>query len=155
MTDEETLITPAMRAAIGREGTPAHISIDRELVRRLAEALEEDDQALRLALTDPQAKTVAPPYALLLAISRMEQIAVPDAPRNTLIAADEWQWFAPVYVGDALTVVPRIADVQERIGGRVGHSLFAQHEWTCTNQHGVLVARVRRTMTYFPERMRE
>ena len=155
MSDDESLITPAMRAAIGREGTPATITIDRERVRRLAEALEEDDPTLLAALADAAAPVVAPPYALILAISRLDQVAVPDEPRHSLIAADEWLWIAPIDVGDVLTIVPRIADIQERIGGRVGHSLFAQHEWTCTNQRGVIVARVRRTMTHFPERMRE
>ena len=34
----------------------------------------------------------------------------------------------------------------------MGHSLFVHHEWTCTNQDGEEVVRVRRTIAYYPER---
>ena len=46
----------------------------------------------------------------------------------------------------------RIAGMNERIGGRVGHALFVDHEWTYTNQHGVDVATTRRTVAYFKQK---
>lgn len=150
--DDESMITPAMQAAIGQEGEPLTIEINRELVRRLMEAIEEDDPALTAALESDDPHPAVPPYALLVGYTRLRQERVPDAPGFGLMAADEMRLSAPIRIGDRLTVVPRIADVQERIGGRVGHSLFVQHEWVYTNQDGVEVARTRRTITHFRER---
>ena len=68
------------------------------------------------------------------------------------MAADAWEVKADIHLGDQQTIVPRLAEIQERIGGRVGHSLFIHHEWVYTNQDEVEVARVRRTVTHFQTR---
>ena len=147
--EDESLITPAMRAAVGVEDAPIVIHISRELVRRMAEALDEDDPALLAALASGESRPEVPPWAIFTHYSKYRPGRVPDAPERGLMAADEMTMLAPVRVGDTLRVVRRVADVQERIGGRVGHSLFVHHEWTYTNQDGVEVARTRRTVTYF------
>ena len=152
MPDEETLLTPAMTAQIGREGEPISVEISREATRRMAEALGEDDPAVIAALEGDDPRAVVPPYALLTVVTRMRQVSAPDLPGHGLLAADEWRYDAPVRLGDRLRVVPKIADIQERIGGRVGHSLFVHYEWSCTNQDGDTVARVHRTVAYYPKR---
>ncbi len=149
MPDDESLITPAMEAAIGREGDPLTVELSRELVRRLADALEEDDPQLLAALEGDAPSPEIPHWAIFTIAARLRQQRLPDAPERGLMAADEHWMLAPIHVGDALTIVGRIADIQERIGGRVGHSLFVHHEWTYTNQDGVDVARSRRTTTHF------
>ena len=152
MSDDESLITPAMEAAIGSEGEPVEDTIDRERVRRLMIALDEDDAELMDAIERNDTSYAIPTYALLTTSTRQQQLSVPDTPEHALMAADAWQVSAPIYLGDTMTIVPRVADIQERIGGRVGHSLFVHHEWVYTNQHGVEVARVRRTVTHFQQR---
>lgn len=152
MPDDESLITPAMQDAVGSEGDPQTATIDRELILRIMDALEEDDADLRAAVEANDSSVVIPTYALLTTSTRQQQVAVPDAPQRALMAADAWSVSAPIHLGDTMTIVPRIADIQERIGGRVGHSLFVHHEWVYTNQHGQEVARVRRTVTHFQER---
>jgi len=149
MTDDESLITPAMEAVIGREGEPFTTEISRELVRRLADALEEDDPHLLAALEGDAPHPAVPHWAVFTIAARLRQQPLPDSPERGLMAADEHWMLAPIHVGDRLTIVGRIADIQERIGGRVGHSLFIHHEWTYTNQDGVDVARSRRTTTRF------
>ena len=149
---DASMITPAMQAAIGREAGRFMIEIDADLVRRLAEALEVDDPGLRDALERNEIGAEVPPWAILTHYGRLRPDRVPDAPLRGLQAADEFTILAPIRIGDRLTVVQRLADVQERIGGRVGHSLFVHHEWSYTNQHGEVVARTRRTRAHFKGR---
>ena len=149
MSDDESLITPAMEAAIGSEGEPRVVTIDKELVQRLMHALGEDDADLIAAVDTGDDSYPIPTYALLTTSTSQRQLTVPDAPERALMAADAWEVKADIHLGDTMTIVPRLADISERIGGRVGHSLFINHEWVYTNQHDVEVARVRRTVTHF------
>ena len=141
-----------MEAAIGSEGEPQTAEINAELILRLMDALEEDDDDLRAAVEAGDTSVDIPTYALLTTSTRQQQLNVPDAPQRALMAADAWSVSAPIHLGDTMTIVPRLAEIQERIGGRVGHSLFIHHEWVYTNQHGQEVARVRRTVTHFQDR---
>ena len=147
--EEQSLITPAMEAAIGSEYEPFTIEITPELVRRMADALDADDEALRTALERQELGVEVPPWAILTHYGGLRPNPVPDAPARGLQAADEFTILGPVRTGDRLTIVQRLADIQERIGGRVGHSLFVHHEWSYTNQHGDVVARTRRTRAHF------
>ena len=149
--DDESMITPAMEAAVGELGEPVEVTISRELVRRMAESLEEDP-ALLAALEDEDATPEVPGWALFVHFGRYRQRQLPDGPKRGLMAADELTLLAPIHVGDTLTVVSKIAGINERIGGRVGHALFVDHEWSYTNQHGVEVARTRRTVTHFKQK---
>ncbi len=152
MTDDESMITPAMEAAIGSEGEPREVTIDKELVLRLMRALDEDDEELMAAVEAGDASHPIPTYALLTTSTSQRQLTVPDAPERALMASDAWEVKADIHLGDQMTIVPRLAEIQERIGGRVGHSLFVHHEWVYTNQDDVEVARVRRTVTHFRQR---
>jgi len=147
--DEQSLITPAMQAAIGVETEPFTIELTAELVSRLAEALEVEDPELQAVLARDEVGAELPPWAVLTHYGRLRPGAVPDAPERGLQAADEFTILGPIRLGDRLTIVQRLADVQERIGGRVGHSLFVHHEWDYTNQAGEIVARTRRTRAHF------
>lgn len=152
MTDDESMITPAMEAAIGSEGEPREVTIDKELVLRLMRALDEDDEELMAAVEAGDVSHPIPTYALLTTSTSQRQLTVPDAPERALMASDAWEVKADIHLGDQMTIVPRLAEIQERIGGRVGHSLFVHHEWVYTNQDDVEVARVRRTVTHFRQR---
>ena len=146
--DEESWITPAMQASIGQESEPSQIVVTPESVRKIAQAIEFDDPAFFTALdTDPHMEV--PHWALFIRYTSTTFGHIPDAPQNGLIAGDEMQMFAPVHLGDRLTLNARVADIEERIGGRVGHSLFIHHEWQYINQNGVEVARARRTLAMF------
>lgn len=147
--EDESMITPAMEAEIGKPGKPVEMQISRELVRRMAEALEEDDPALLAALESDEERPEVPAWATFIHFGRYRPRRLPGLPKRGLMAADEMTMLAPIHVGDVLTVVARVADIRERIGGRVGHSLFVDHEWTYTNQDGTEVARTRRTVTFF------
>ena len=149
--DDESMITPAMEAEIDAPGDPIEVTITRELVRRMAEALDADPDLIAV-LESAEETPEGPAWALFVHFGRYRQRRLPDAPKRGLMAADELTILAPVRVGDTLTVVSKIAGINERIGGRVGHSLFVDHEWTYTNQRGEEVARTRRTVTFFKDK---
>ena len=90
-----------------------------------------------------------PPWAILTHYGRLRPEPVPDAPERGLQAAHEFTIMGAIHIGDRLTIVPRLADIQERIGGRVGHALFVHHEWSYINQLGEVVAQTRRTRAHF------
>ena len=152
MVDDESMITPAMSAVIGQDDEPITVEINRELVRRLAEAIEEIEPNLLASLKRSNDQTSVPHWAIFTVTSQLRQQKPPDAPKRGLMAGDEHWMLAPIHIGDRLTIVGRIADIQERIGGRVGHSLFVHYEWTYMNQNSVNVARSRRTVVYFKDK---
>ena len=146
-------VCPAILAtrltAIGKEVGEFTLEIDPELVWRMAQALEADDPDLQAVIESGEPGAEVPAWAILTYYGRLRPAPVPDAPERGLQAADEFTVLGPIRLGDRLSIVQRLADVQERIGGRVGHSLFVHHEWDYTNQHGEIVARTRRTRAHF------
>jgi acyl dehydratase len=55
----------------------------------------------------------------------------------------EYEFLAPIHVGDVLTVVSTVVDVYEKPGKRGGIMTFAVTETEYRNQMGTLVARAR------------
>jgi hypothetical protein len=119
-SDDESIITPAMRAAIGAEGEPFTIELPGDLVSRTAETLEADNPELRAALTAGVAGTEVPPWAILTYYGRLRSDAMPGAPERGLQAADEYTILGPIRPDDRLTIVQWLADVQERMGSGSG-----------------------------------
>lgn len=149
MIEDASLITAAMQAVIGRESEPSTLHIIRALVERLIDAVEDDDPQLRSALNSADSQAEVPPYVINADRIGGALLAVPDLPNFGLLAADELEVLGPVRLGDTLTAVRKVADIQERIGGRVGQSIFVQHETRFTNQDGNVVARTRITIAHF------
>lgn len=155
--DEESLIPPELAAAVGKVTASSHARVEAELVRRMASAFDVEDADLTAALETHDRSFALPPWAIY-SISKPQQIETPGIdPWTTLMAAEECELRRPLHLGDRLWVDQRIADLQERIGGRVGHSLFINIEWRYrllegeprNEQIGPEVARVRHTMTHF------
>jgi len=70
----------------------------------------------------------------------------PDGPDigmgRVMFGGQEWDWLAPVYVGDTITATQRLAGIDEKEGGK-GPFVLVTWETTFTNQHGDVVARSR------------
>jgi len=155
--DEESLIPPELAAAVGREMDPSRARVEAEGVRRMADIFDVRDAALEAALASNDRAFDLPPWAIY-SISRPQRIETPGIdPWNTLIAAEELHIVSPLRLDDRVHIAQRIAGLQERIGGRVGHSLFIHIDWSYRriegrpgNEHvGPEVARVRHTMAHF------
>ena len=150
--DEASWITPALAAAIGVEGAATVATVEAELVRRLAVAFEEEDPKLTRALAGNDRSYALPPWAVH-SIARPQAVAIPGIRSwDSLLAAEELQVLGAMRLDDRITISSQLADVQERIGGRVGHSLFLILEWRYSQASGADVARIRHTLTHFRQR---
>ena len=57
-------------------------------------------------------------------------------------AGDEYEFYAPVHVGDRITVHRRVLGIDEK-QGKQGKMYLTRAEATYVNQHGTLVARAK------------
>jgi acyl dehydratase len=158
----DALITPAMRACVGR--TSPVVSLPEEIsasdVRRYAQAVGDDNPLWR---DDAVARRAGyrgrrvPPLLVIelhwrtgdhkaedLVESDWSGLVYPEGFTSYRNAGRELEWFAPVYVGDWLTFQSRLADLFVR-EGRNGPMIFTQVACDIRNQEGVLVARVTTT----------
>ena len=55
-------------------------------------------------------------------------------------AGDDYEFFAPVFIGDAITIARRVLAVTEK-QGKQGTMYLTRAEATYVNQNGTLVAR--------------
>jgi len=66
--------------------------------------------------------------------------------RRILHGEQEFEFFKPIFVGDTLTGVTKVADVLEKEGGRGGKMTLLITETEYTNQKGEKVALARSTL---------
>jgi acyl dehydratase len=140
-SEPQSLITDALRARVGVPTEPRDVTVTAETVQRLREALTNDPDA-------PDDGRV-PPAAVMVLESMRATAPLPDLPGSSLVTGDEWELRRPLRVGEPLRVVSRLADVNERLGGRLGHALFVRHEWEIDAADGQPVAFARRSMAYY------
>lgn len=62
--------------------------------------------------------------------------------RRVMFGGQEWDWLAPVHVGDEVTATQRLASIDEKQGSK-GPFVLITWETTYTNQAGHVVARSR------------
>lgn len=147
---EENIIDE-MRAAIGRLSEPAVIEIEKGMIRKFVEAIEDsnplwqDEEHARCAR---YGGIVAPPGLLMAAMMGGmggERPMVTFPRPNIVDGGGEWEYFKPIRPGDVLTVVSKLHDIRER-EGRLGKMLFITNETTWRNQRNELVARALNTI---------
>ena len=132
------VITEEMRGLIGMEtGRTVH-EVDRTMLRRLAEAVDDPN---------PRWHEEAPPgFLMSLAVSGVGDPPARLFPLTRVVdGGGDWEFYLPVRPGDVITCDSRLADLYER-EGKAGKLLFMVTETTVTNQHGQLVARGRATV---------
>lgn len=155
-----TLVPPEARAMIGRvTAGPATGEITARDAQRYAQAVDDlnpvyfDEAAARAA---GYRTLVAPPtyleYAAVAGRSvgdmredglfRNEQGA-DLALKRVMFGGQEWDFLAPVHVGDTITAVEHLADIVEKEGSK-GPFALVTWETTYTDQDGNVVARARR-----------
>jgi acyl dehydratase len=62
--------------------------------------------------------------------------------RRVMFGGQQWEWLAPVHVGDTVTAIQRLAAIEEKEGGK-GPFALVTWETTYTNQDEEVVARAR------------
>jgi acyl dehydratase len=108
------------RSLIGRESEPVQHDVEKNAIRRFAEALGDpnplyqDEGAARAA---GYAGLVAPPtFPLALTANERFRHSLDLGTRSILHGEQQFEYARPIVAGDRLTVVTRVADVQEKAG---------------------------------------
>ena len=143
MATRSPFLTDEMRQrAIGTEGKPGMLEVEKGAIKRFAEAVGDtsplwnDEAAARKSAFGG---LTAPPTFL-----RSVRVERPELPfsipfERLLDGGSEWEYFEPVRVGDRITATARTLNVSER-SGRLGTMLFIITEITYKNQLDELVA---------------
>jgi hypothetical protein len=153
---EESLITDEMRAALGKEGEPQTIEVDKTAIRWFARAVGHTDLVFydeAYAKSKGHRSIICPPGFLGHAIH------TPQSPANTvgnsirrppdiidlnvrrvLNGSTEFEYFdEDICGGDVLKSVTKLTDIKERTGA-LGRMLFMTTDTLLYNTQGKLVA---------------
>lgn len=139
---------PVDRSYIGKSGAPIRMHIERGKIREFAKAIKDDDP---LYFDEEYAKREAdgimPPVTFLQTMVLWDdgggRVRPPLDLKRALHGEQEFELLRPIYAGDVLTAISRIADVYEKPGRRGGTMTFLVTETEFTNQRGEAVARAR------------
>ena len=152
MVTEDTVITDAIRALIGKEWPAVTYEVDKTTVRLFARAVGHTDPIYydeAYARDMGYRSLVAPPGFLGYAIydpRTADQPAGPPAIETRLTrrlnGGTEHEYFDDVCAGDVLTATMKISDIAER-EGKVGPMLIVSTETTYKNKEGKTVCLLR------------
>ncbi len=144
----QSLITDALRQAIGVESAPRSTEIEKGAIRRFAEAIGDPNPLYRdeaAARSSRYGGIIAPPTFLRSVPAERPELPLARSPDRLLDGGSEWDYFQPVRSGDTITAVTRLADLAERVSKSIGQMLIVTFETTYTNQLGQVVASQRTT----------
>lgn len=144
---EESLLTPEVRAFIGRVAVPGAARVTPRALFRAAETYYGRPW-------EPVPAEGEPVPGIVIAALETEgsSLAVPDVMPNSLLISNEWQFERPLRMGEELQVQSRLADITERLGGRFGYSLYFRTEIEFRDATGEVVARSVNTMMQYDAR---
>jgi acyl dehydratase len=139
---------PVDKRHIGKTSEPVVMHVERGKIREFATAIKDDDPLyFDETYAAKDAGGIMPPVTFLQTVGHWDdgrgRVRVPFDLKRVLHGEQEYEFLAPIYVGDVLTVVSRIVDIYEKPGKRGGSMNFAVTETTYTNQRGVVVARAK------------
>jgi acyl dehydratase len=141
-------VTDEVRKQIGNQSEPRVFEIERGAIRRFAEAVGDpnplfgDEAAARMTRFGGM---IAPPTFCRSLGGAIPEIKIDMPDFRGLDGGSQWEYFEPIRPGDRITLVSKIADIQER-SGRLGPMVFITVEHSYTNQFGKLCALQRSTV---------
>lgn len=130
------------RQAVGIEGPPMILEVEKGAIRKFAEAVGDSNPLWtdeEVSKASSGGGVVAMPT--FLRSMRPERPQLPfDLPFQRLLdAGSEWEYFQPVRPGDRITAVSRLTDISER-SGKLGIMIFMIVIISYTNQFSQVVA---------------
>ncbi|MGD0074092.1 MAG: MaoC family dehydratase N-terminal domain-containing protein [Candidatus Binataceae bacterium] len=140
----------ADKSLIGKSGKPFTMPVEWGKVREFARAIKDRNPVYydpEVAKKECGGIPITPTF--LMASSFWQASSAQEAgagldlgfdTRRILHGEQEFEYFKPIFVGDVLTGVARVADIYEKDGGRGGKMTFAVVETEYTNQKGEKVA---------------
>ncbi len=137
------------KSLIGRESEPVLHEVEKGAIRRFVDALGDpnpiyvDEEAARaagfLALVAP------PTFPAVLSMNERFRHSLDLGTRSLLHGEQQIEYGRPILAGDRITVVSRVADVQERAGSSGPMDILVLED-EGRDPHGALVFRTRSTL---------
>jgi hypothetical protein len=137
---EESLLTPELRAFVGKSTTPVPVQVTSQAVRRAMDVFYGHHRR-DFAPGDP-----VPGVVIAALVPESESLEFPSPLPNGILISDEWQFERPLRLGEELAAENTIADISERFGGQFGYSIYTRFEMLLRDATGAVVARSGRTM---------
>lgn len=143
MSTPSSFLTEEQRQqAIGREGPPVTMEVEKGAIIKFAEAIGDDNPLFNDEAAARQTRhggLIAPPTFL-----RSLRVGLPELPfeipfDRRLDGGSDWEYFQPVRPGDRIQAVARVIDLSER-SGRIGLMIFMTAKITYQNQFDEIVA---------------
>lgn len=132
-----------IKSMIGIETEPVVIEIEKGMIKRLADAIEDPNplwQDEEYAGKSKYGQIIAPPGFLHTAMMIGKKPEFPQlASMSTLDGGGDWQYFVPIKAGDRITFTSKLTGVRLR-EGKMGETVFLSIEMTWRNQEGEMVA---------------
>jgi acyl dehydratase len=169
--DNPSIITPELRASIGRQSPPRRLeALSASDVRRYIDATGD---ANRLWLDDAFARAAGyhgrllpptlvgwVPFSFRESTERANadpmdlrrQLSLPPGYTNVRNAGSETEWIVPVYLGEQLFTRSCIIDIVVR-EGRAGLGIYITQEEQVLNSDEQIVLRRRHTLAVFPDKI--
>jgi len=141
----------ADKSDIGKVGKPTVMKIEEGKVREFAKAIKDRNPLyFDEAMAKAELGGIMPPPTFLMTLAHWDdgegQPHVKLDTRRILHGEQEFEYLKPIYVGDTLAAVTKVANVYEKTGGRGGTMTFVVMDTDFTNQKGEKVAVVRFTV---------
>ena len=140
----ESLLTPAMNAALGVPSEPRTFQVHREEILRFARAIGDPNPRFS------GEEAIAPPTFLRSLLPAVSPLPDGESVPRVLDGGSAWEYFQPVRPGDRITTVARLESLTER-EGRLGRMLFTVYAVEYTDQSGAPVATQRNTLIRYRE----
>ena len=137
------------KSLIGRESEPVLHEVEKGAIRRFVDALGDpnpiyvDEEAARAA--GYRALVAPPTFPAVLAMNERFRHSLDLGTRSLLHGEQQIEYGRPILAGDRLTVVSRVADVQERAGSSGPMDILVLED-EGRDQQGALVFRTRSTL---------
>ena len=144
MTTPASFLTDEMsRKAIGQKSAPTTVEVEKGAIIKFAQAIEDDNPIYndeKAARESRYGGLIAPPTFLRsVGVDRPEYPF--EMPFNRLLdGGSDWEYFHPIRVGDRITAISEIADINERTG-RMGLMIITSIVVTYRNQFDQIAAK--------------
>jgi hypothetical protein len=135
---EEPLISDEMEGLLNVEFGPEVYEIEKGMVRRFAEAIDDPNPRWR-EMASPTFPSALVPSELL------HRIVTAKCPLTRFLnGANELAYYQPIKVGDVISVTAKLSNLRKH-EGKEGRTLFMIVEIIYKNQRGEVVVRGRNT----------
>ena len=152
---QESVITEAVRNAIGVESAPVTHTIELGAIQGFSRAIGDPNPVFNdeaAASSTRYGGVIAPPTFLRSIMGDPARARV-DIPYTAVLdGGSDWEYGEPVRPGDRITVTSKVENVYER-QGRLGNMVFVITEFRYVNQSDNLAAIQRNTLIFYdPDR---